>query len=89
MCLDQEFNIILMKFLNNFGTVSVMVINFVLRYIVIWMIGKLCYKTRSLETRDIMYLVFFIQFLNTGIFILLVNYDLSSSLTQYLPFWKS
>ena len=40
---------------------SVVVINFFLRFLVIWMIEKIGYNTRSKETSRIMVLVFIIQ----------------------------
>jgi hypothetical protein len=58
---------------------SVIVINFALRYLVIWLVKIFSYKTRSQESRDILIFIFIIQFFNTGPFLLLANADMSDS----------
>lgn len=55
---------------------SIVAINFILRVLVIFFIERIGYKTRSEETSAIMIIVFIIQFLNTGPFLLLINADL-------------
>jgi hypothetical protein len=58
---------------------SIVIINYFMRFFIIWLIKKLNYKTRSEETRDIYRYIFLMQFLNTGPLLLLVNADLSES----------
>lgn len=52
-------------------------INYILRYVIIEIVKKMNYKTFSIETTQTMVAIFLIQFLNTGIILLLINADLS------------
>jgi hypothetical protein len=50
-----------------------------MRYLVIWLVKKLSYRTRSQESRDLLIYIFIIQFMNTGPFLLFANADMSES----------
>lgn len=66
---------------------STIFVNFLLRMIVISLVGLMGYKSNTGETRNIMKFVFFIQFFNTGPFLILVNAhlnDLELPLLSYI-----
>lgn len=55
-----------------------------LKFIVVWMMKKLDYKTTSEETRMTMILVFIIQYLNTGPLLVLSFADLKESSVPFV-----
>ena len=65
--------------LGKISELSVIVINYVMRNLVILLVKKLSYRTRSQESRDLLIYIFIIQFINTGPFLLLANADMSES----------
>ena len=65
--------------LGEFSSYLVIVINWALRSLVIKLVKKLSYKTRSEESRTLLIYIFLIQFLNTGPFLLLANANMSES----------
>jgi hypothetical protein len=74
-----------MEVLNNVQVIqivsdwSVLLINYILRYIVIDIVQKMNYKTFSIESSKTMIFIFLIQFINTSIILLFINADLSRS----------
>lgn len=56
---------------------SIVLVNYFLRSLVIWLVKQIGYSTRSKETSRIMQLIFLFQFMNTGPFLVFVNSDLS------------
>jgi hypothetical protein len=58
---------------------SVLIINYILRYIVIDIVRNMNYKTFSSESSKTMIFIFLIQFINTSIILLFINADLSRS----------
>ena len=58
---------------------SVIVINYLLRYVVILIVRSINYKTFTIESSKTMIAIFLIQFINTGIILLFINADLSRS----------
>ncbi len=79
ICKEQETNTLLVYWFGKLSDWSVIVINFAMRYFVIWLVKKLSYRTRSQESRDLLIYIFIIQFINTGPFLLLANADMSES----------
>lgn len=63
---------------------SVIVINYLLRYVVILIVRSINYKTFTIESSKTMIAIFLIQFINTGIILLFINADLSRSGIPFL-----
>jgi hypothetical protein len=53
--------------------------NYILRYIIIWLVKLRGNKTRTEEVRKNMFWIFFVTYLNTGPILLLINSDLRDS----------
>ena len=58
---------------------SIILINVLLRFLVIWLVKKIGVDTRSNETRQIMIIIFVIQFINTGPLLILSNASLAET----------
>jgi hypothetical protein len=77
-CDDMEKVFLVIYWIDQGFKYSTVIVNFLLRLIVITLVQKMGYKSNSGETKNIMVLVFLIQFFNTGPFLVLINSDLSS-----------
>ena len=66
-----------MRYLQWFSNGLIIMLNFILRYIIIYLVKLRGNRTRSEETSTIMSWILIVQFLNMGPFLLLINSDLS------------
>ena len=66
-----------MRNLQWFSNGLIIMLNFILRYIIIFLVKLRGNRTRSEETSTIMSWILIVQFLNMGPFLLLINSDLS------------
>jgi hypothetical protein len=60
ICKEQETNTYWVYLFGKLSDWSVILINIGMRYLVIWLVKKLSYRTRSQESRDILIYIFII-----------------------------
>jgi hypothetical protein len=83
-CDRQISKINWLNFMSYFSTMVTVLINSIIRKFIIEIYKTCGYLTRTEETKKIMFCIFVLQFLNSGLFILLLNSDLSELNIPYL-----
>lgn len=79
MCDKFEVNYLSAELINYTSSQTIVFLNFVLRYIIIFVVKFIGYDTETKQTSRIMIFVFIVQFINTDLIILLMNADLSQT----------
>ncbi|CDW77052.1 UNKNOWN [Stylonychia lemnae] len=84
MCTKFEMNYLSAQIVNQLASQTIILLNFVLRYIIIFIVKYVGYSTESLQTSRIMIFIFIVQFINTDLIILLMNSDITQAKSIFL-----
>eukprot|EP00347_Sterkiella_histriomuscorum_P016370 403353449 len=79
MCNRFEVNYLSAEIINQVSSQTIVFLNFILRFVVIFVVKFIGYDTETKQTSRVLIFVFIIQFINTDLIILMMNADLSQT----------